>query len=435
MSSSPAVTRVDEFIASLWSALPPDRIAEGGLARYEVDGLQPDIAVAPASVEELQTVLGEASEAGLAVIPFGGGDHMAAANLPAAYEVALSLSRLDQGIEHEPADLTVTVDAGVRLATLQVRLAEKAQHLPLDPPCGDAATAGGIIAANAFGPLRHAFGTARDWLIGIRVAHADGSGSKAGGRVVKNVAGYDMPKLYAGSLGTLGVITSATFKLAPLPAAQATVAAGFHAAAPACTLALAAHDAGLALHALELLSPTAAFAVTGEHRWTVLARLGGRQGAVDRSLRDLHALAQEVSASFEILDSNQVWPAWRRSFRPSLLSLRAGVRPSRVAETIEVLDRQFIGAAPLLSATVSAGVIRAQLEPTREKRAGALTERATEVVERAGGYLTVDAAPPALKRQIDVFGAPRPDFAIMRRLKEEFDPKRTLSPGRFAGRL
>jgi glycolate oxidase FAD binding subunit len=152
-------------------------------------------------------------------------------------------------------------------------------------------------------------------------------------------------------------------------------------------------------------------------------------------MRALHDLASSEGGMFELRDGAQVWPAWRRTFASGPLRLRASVFPSNVADTIEVLDRRFVGAAASLSATASAGVIRARLEPSRDARGGALIERAREIAERAGGAVVVDAASPALKRHIDVFGPLRPDFAIMRRLKEEFDPQRVLAPGRFVGRL
>jgi glycolate oxidase FAD binding subunit len=148
----------------------------------------------------------------------------------------------------------------------------------------------------------------------------------------------------------------------------------------------------------------------------------------------LSAAAAVVGAGVEER-GEEAWGAWASAFPPEALSLRVIVAPSAVAETMAVLDRQFIGATALLSATVTAGLIRAQLHPTREARAHALLVTATEVAARHDGFVVVDAAPMSLKRQIDVFGPTRPDFAIMRRLKDEFDPRRTLSPGRFMGRL
>jgi len=389
--------------------------------------------VEPRTPDEVAYILSEASRARLAVIPLGGGQHQRAANAPDAYDVALCTRHLDRIVAHEPADLTVTVEAGLRLTALQERLARSGQHLPLDPPCGEEATIGGVLAANAYGPLRHAYGTARDWLLGARVVHADGTLTKCGGRVVKNVAGYDIGKLYIGSQGTLGLIAEMTFKVAPLPKSQATVTATLGSAHAGSTLAFAAHDAALALHALELMSPPAARAVIGESRWTLMARAAGGPAAVDRTLRELRRMALGVGGALDLREGDDAWAAWSRGFRPASLSLRASVQPSDVGETMDALDRRVPGA--MLSATVSSGLIRVRVQPQDDEDASATIAAVRETLASRGGLLFVDAAPAMAKRGIDVFGTTRGDFAIMQRLKEQFDPARTLSPGRFAGGL
>src|ERR687883_1494657 len=146
---------------------------------------------------------------------------------PRRLDQIIETTGLNRVVEYEPADLTVTVEAGMRFAELQQRLAEEGQFLALDPPAAEGATIGGVIATNASGPLRFAYGTARDLVIGTRVANPDGTLTRAGGRVVKNVAGYDLTKLYIGSLGTLGVIVELSFKLAPIPPVLSTVVGSF----------------------------------------------------------------------------------------------------------------------------------------------------------------------------------------------------------------
>jgi len=212
MAKQASVLNRLESIVGADGLLPPEPAGA-----FAVDGLTPQAAVAPASYEQVAEVMGYAHAEELAVIPWGGGAHIHTGNVPARYDIALSLSRLNAVVEHEPADLTTTVQAGMTLSELQGRLGAAGQLLPLDPPGGERATIGGILAANASGPWRHAFGSARDMTIGLRVVTAEGRITRAGGRVVKNVAGYDLCKLYVGSLGTLGVIVEATFKLAPLP--------------------------------------------------------------------------------------------------------------------------------------------------------------------------------------------------------------------------
>lgn len=435
MSSAVVAPDVASFIASVRLHKLGIQIQTERLERYAVDHLRPSALVEPATIAELQAMLAEAHKHGVAVIPWGGGAHMAAGNTPSSYDVALSLVRMDRIVAHEPADLTVTVEAGVRLATLQAELARHGQFLPLDPPCGAAATIGGVLASNAHGPLRHALGTARDWLIGLRIVQADGTTSKSGGRVVKNVAGYDMHKLHIGALGTLGVIAEATFKVAPLPAVRRTIAIACDAPGPACAIALAACDAGLALHAVELLSPSTAAAASIGSKWTLLVEAAGGAGAVERSLRDLRALASEANATISEQDDHDAWTRWSEAFRAQELALRVAVMPSQVAGAIVAVEGAATAYAQArISATVTAGVIRALVRPEDDGRAIGFIEQVRAALP-PGASVVVAAAPPAVKRQIDVFGPSRADFEIMRLLKEQFDPERILSPGRFMGRL
>lgn len=431
-SASTSASAVDVFRAAISNDVDTST-AVHDLHGFAVDGALPDVVVAPRDEPALARTMAEAQEAGLAVIAIGAGEHRGIGNVPEAYDVALSLARMDGVVAYEPDDLTITLQPGVRLDDVQTLLGQHHQFLPLDPPGGVEATIGGVLAANVSGPMRHAYGTARDWVIGMRVVASDGTASKSGGRVVKNVAGYDMAKLHIGAIGTLGVITEVTFKLAPLPPSMATVSIGCDTAHAGAILAFAAHEGGLALHAMELLSPPAAYAVLGESRWSLLIRSGGPQAAVERTLAELQALALGLNARLSVVPE-RAWALWNATFAPSALSLRASVLPSDTAEIIEVLDRRFTGAAALLSATVSAGLIRANLDPQRV-RPLTLIEHARDVVARRDGALFIDAAPPLVKRQYDVFGAVRGDVALMRRMKEQFDPKRTLSPGRFYGRI
>ena len=433
MSSAAATLDLDEFVASVRARAPSIQIQTDEMQAYAIDGLAPRALAKAASPEDVHAVLAQAHAAGAAVVPWGGGQHVAAANAPTRYDVALSLVAMDRIVAHEPADMTVTVEPGVRLSALQSRLGQHGQFLPLDPACDGAATVGGLLAANASGPLRHAFATARDWLIGLRVVHADGSLSKSGGRVVKNVAGYDMHKLHVGAHGTLGVIVEATFKLAPLPAARRTFAFACDPSRAASDVALAAWDAGLALHRMEVLSPAVAAMVIGESAWTLLVEAAGGAAAVDRSERDLRTIAARHGASARAIVDDAPWSRWSEAFRPRELALRASVLPSQVAETIEAIAAA--ATTPVrTSATVAAGVVRARFDGLEDAAAVALVEQLRGAMP-AGVGVVVESASAGVKQRIDVFGPARGDFEIMRRLKEQFDPRGTLSPGRFMGRL
>src|SRR3990170_1256374 len=248
---------------TLVTLLGRERVLDGEATMpYAVDGMRPTAVARPSKVEEVAATLAEAFRLGAAVIPWGGGTAMTLGNLPRAYHLAVETCSLDRVVEYEPADLTITVEAGVTLDNLQSVLAEHGQSFPLDPPGWREATLGGVLASGATGPSRHAHRPAPGRVLGLRVAHADGRLSRGGGRVVKNVAGYDMPKLYLGSLGTLGVIVEASLKVAPLPESQATWLAPCRSAAQAVSLALEAHSRGLRLRTLAVAGGDGAFAIT-----------------------------------------------------------------------------------------------------------------------------------------------------------------------------
>ncbi len=404
------------------AVLPADRAPE-----FAVDGVIPGTVVAPATVEQVAQVLRFANGHGLAVIPWGRGTHMHIGNVPRRYDIALSLARLDRVVEHEPADLTVTCQAGITLTDLQRRLAAAGQLVPLSVRSGEA-TVGGVLAANASGPARHAYGAARDFTIGLRVVTADGRITRAGGRVVKNVAGYDLCKLYVGSLGTLGVIVEATFKVMPLPKAQRSMALGFDSAADACALAAEVERRGLSLRALELLNPAASAAAgLPRERWGLLADLAGTPAAADRSAREIAELTRHSAVPY----AAQLPQGARPVLAAGQLLCKASLLPSKLPALAGALEA--VDPPPAVVAWPTVGIVYASWRQTPAPEA--LVSRSREAVSRLGGTLVVVICPSELKRDIDVFGDLPPSFELMRRLKDQLDPKGILSPGRFLGRL
>jgi len=397
---------------ALRSRLPADALSFDPDARYAVDGLRPAFVVSPSAPEDVATVLAIAQESGAAVVPFGAGTQMALGMPPERYDLALDLRRLDRVVEYEPADLTVTVEAGIRLDELQRRLGEHGQWLPLDLPH---VTVGGLLATNASGPARHAHGTARDLVIGMTVVLADGSLVKSGGRVVKNVAGYDMAKLHIGALGTLGVIVQASFKVAPLPQSNASVVLR----GPLSNIM--SIDARLRTLRLAGLG-TALAKDASSPDWRLIVGFAGGEAAVERSQRELAAIAPAAVAE-------SAWRTLGRSLDASLL-VRASVLTTATASVCEALAslRANVLAYP------SVGVVYGAWAD-----AGAVTPEALIDLRRrcvaAGGALVLERAAADLKRHVDVWGAPRADFSLMLRLKEELDPRRVLNPGRYLGGL
>ncbi len=430
------MVKQQSLAADLESLLGSDAVlpCERSVA-FAVDGQVPQAVVTPGTVEQVAQVMRYAHGDGLAVIPWGGGSHMHIGNVPRRYDIALSLSRLDKVGEHEPADLTVTCQAGIPLAALRWHLAQHDQFVPLGPPWGEEATIGGVLAANASSASRHAYGGPRDFTIGLRVVTADGRITRAGGRVVKNVAGYDLCKLYIGSLGTLAVIVEATFKLWPLPKAERTAVAAFETPAQACSFAAELHRRGFSLRAFQLLNPTATAAarLAPEGLCALVIDLAGNAQAVERSYREIAGLARELLADFAEIDPATAWESRPRLVSPSepILTCRASALPTKLPALMEALEA--IDGALHILAWPTLGVVYASWPALADDEG--TVRRLWAVASELDGTLVVEHCHPEMKRRIDVFGDSPPSFGLMRSVKQQFDPQGVLSPGRFVGRL
>jgi glycolate oxidase FAD binding subunit len=433
-----------------WRALAPDDDS------FLVDGVRPRYVCTPTGVDELAGAVRAASQTGAAVIPWGGGTRITLGFPPRAADLVVQTERLAEIVEYEPADLTVTVRAGMRLSDLQARLGAEGQMLALDPAAAERATIGGLIAANASGPLRLLYGTARDLVIGTRVVNADGVVSKAGGRVVKNVAGYDLNKLYVGSLGTVGVIVELSFKLHPLPQAQGLLLAAFGSAEDAAGPIRALARSALSPAAIELLDAGAAAAlpgppgVEGDGVLLAVAALGFEK-AVQRQLGDVKALCERASTAEAVREGGALDGLWSRlrelsdPSAPDVALLKLAVPPARGAVALATARdaAREAGFGPSTQAHAGSGVVYLRLEPgawdaERLGRLVALVMRLRGFARGEGGSLVVEACPVAAKQGddgIDSWGEVGSGFPVMRALKENLDPTGTLNPGRFVGRL
>jgi glycolate oxidase FAD binding subunit len=427
--------------ASRASIVPRRRLPD-----YAVDGLLPQIAVSPATAEETAAILSAAAACDGAVIPWGGGTRIAAGGIPRQYDVAIDVTRQNRVVEHVAEDLTVVVQAGVRLADLQKHLAHRGQYLPLDPPLPERATIGGILASNAGGPWRHAHGWPRDWLLGMKVALADGSVIKSGGRVVKNVAGYDIGKLFIGSFGTLGVIVEASFKVMPLPPSRATAVAFFKSPSVALRAAAALHARNLCVESLDLLSAEVANAVLVDHAktnlWCLLVAIAGNRTAVDRTLREMASICTAEGAAMASLAPEQAGTAWQRVCGFGLqpdgdegATLRAALLPSRVAPFLESAESKARGRDLPLQIDARPALGTVYCKTAGGERVSLLVRELRELASRLGGGLVVEACATPLKSQVDIWGNSRSDFALMTRVKNALDARRTMSPGRLMGGL
>ena len=412
------------------------------LSPYVVDGRTPEAAVFPGSVDEVAAVVSLAAEAGMPLVPWGGGT-AAAAGVPAPRAgVVLGLSRLRAIVEHEPGDLTVTAQAGVVLRELQAALGARGQWLSLDPPDADRATLGGVLAANAAGPRRHLYGTARDLLIGVTVVTADGSVVRGGGRVVKNVAGYDLPKLFIGSYGTLGVIVEATLKLRPRPDAERLVAVPFERLKDAGTAVRAILASDLIPNAVDLADAAAARAVGVDAAPAVLlVGFDGLGEQVDWQVAELASIVRPYGGQTPTALSAAAWPVLARAaqaaFETPAAVMMLSVLPSVVADTIEqaASTARQRGLSTAWSAHVGAGLVTGAVRAEDDRQDPAML--ATVLAEwraaarAGGGHASIRWAPLAVKAALPVWDDAGAAGRIMQRIKAELDPQNLLNPGRF----
>jgi glycolate oxidase FAD binding subunit len=391
---------------------------------YVVDGVSPRWIGVPDSQASLAAMLAICDRERVAVLPWGAGNHIGLGNIPERYDAALSMLNLSRVIDYEPADMTVTIEAGMKMAALQALLAQNGQFLPIDAPPD--ATVGGVLATAVSGPSQHRYGLPRDWLIGCTLVLAGGSIVKGGGRVVKNVAGYDLPRLTVGSLGTLGVIAEATFKVAPIPPSHAAATITFSSAQHGIAAIFAADARGLALRSAALLTDHHASA-------TAMFELAGPPRAVDRSLRELEEIAG--SRPMEI-DKDDVSGWSSKGVTRNEAELQISLPPSRISPYVEYLEGEHghAGSDTWSMETLPAtGRIHFRVSHGEADSLARFIQRAREQARTMRGALTVTAAPIEIKQRVDVWDDPGPSIRIMRRLKEEFDPNGVISPGRYVG--
>ena len=394
-----------------------------------VDGAQPSFVAEPGSVEETSELLRFAAEEGLAVSPRGGGTKISLGNPPRGLDLVLSTARMNEVIEHVPGDQVVRVQAGIKLQDLQERLAGSDQMLGLDPDEKDAgATVGGVVAANSSGPRRHRYGTIRDLIIGITVVLSDGTVAKAGGKVVKNVAGYDLSKLFTGSLGTLGVIAECNFRLHPRPETARTVAVVLGSAQAAGEAAQAVLHAQLVPSAVELH--------WSEEEKLLTVLIEGIEPGVEaqsdtasyllRGFGEVRTLTDEEAGSLGPLapPGTEDEVAVKISAPPSELT---GVLDSALG----ACSRR--GVAPRITGHAGIGVTYVALSGRDEEAHIQIVEELREIWTRRGGSVVVRSAPPAFKERVEAWGPLGSRLELTRRVKQKFDPRGIMNPGRFAG--
>lgn len=401
----------------------------------DIDGFGPLPLVRPGSVQELGELVRRASVQSAALYPIGGGTKLAFGVPPTKPGHAVDLTGIAQIIDYPARDMTVTVQTGITIKHLYGELAKEKLRLPIDIAQAGRATLGGILATNASGPRRFGFGTLRDYVIGISALNDDGNEFKAGGRVVKNVAGYDLCKLLVGSLGTLGIITQVTLKLRPLADEQALISLPC-ASANLDALLTQLHHTRTRPVCIDLLNRSAASLVFGQAHlpppdaaWTLLVGYEGNEDVVNwqvqhfvKEVRPCDQLGAHVGFTAQPLWDALIefagWPDAHATFKANLL-------PSALAAFCQEADRAF--PSPALRAHAGTGIVFGSWPAalTMDQAASMLT------AWRKGCSVVVQRCPSEWKSTLDVWGPPPADAWLMREVKAKFDPKRIFNPGRF----
>ncbi len=402
-------------------ALPAAR--ERPAADYPIDGALPGYAFRPDTRDEAAALLAAANEARQAVVPQGGRTALRLGRPLTAYDVALDTAGLDRVVAYEPEDLTVTVEAGMTLAKLQAVLGERGQYLPVDPPPGDSVTIGGLLATARPGAWRGHLPAARDLVLGATVATAEGALVKSGGRVVKNVSGYDLHRMHTGALGAFGVLVEASFKVAPLPPGQRTFALRCAHLEQAAEIAFALWDQSLPLRALSLLAPAAAEAAGLPAAPHVLLECAGAEAVIARTGEAVRVQAVLLRAAGGDQPGDGPW-ARLRALAGDVgegVVLRLGVPASKLTSAIGAATE----AGCIAWGHVAAGSVIARA-PGLDTAA---VERLRAHAEEAGGFLQIESAEASLRLAVDPFGAGERE--LVRALKRQFDPHGTVNRGRW----
>ncbi len=417
------------------------------LESFSVDGVNPKVTVFPETIEQVSEIMKLASKESLCVIPMGSGTKSSLGNKPDRSDLVLSTKNLNRLIEHGASDLVATTECGISLSGFQKELNKKNQLLALDPPhINRGATIGGIIASNDSGPERLRYGTAREFLIGIKVVKADGSIFKGGSKVVKNVAGYDLPKLYVGSLGTLGIIVEATFRLYPVPEYSETYIASFSSLEKCQESLLKLLNSDIVLTSLELLNPDLTGPISESNDldinlgcYSLLVRIRNVEKAVRDQIDMVKTICDENNGSGFLVNGekeNQLWDSVRDFAQTSIKTTGVVCKSSilvtqiqKLLDSIQRLSNEY-SVKIYVSTRAGNGISLMAIEGKAESIKPAI-ENLRNFLSSIGGTLILQEAPLEIKQGFDVWGDIGSGLGIMKRIKSNYDPDNILNPGRF----
>jgi glycolate oxidase FAD binding subunit len=408
---------------------------EWGLSQVKQDAHSPIPLLTPATWQEMGEIIKLAHQQGQKILPCGQGSKLHWGGLLGDIDLVVSTSKINQLIDHAAGDMTVTVEAGMGLEELQTILAKANQFLPLGPNLPAGTTIGGAIATALTGSWRQRYGGVRDLLLGISFLRADGELAKAGGRVVKNVAGYDLMKLFTGSYGTLGMLTQVTFRVYPLPEASQTLLctgdlAGITQAAQTLL------NSALTPTSFDLLSPRLAQELGAENNLGLLVRFEGIPASVGEQSDRLHQLATSCNLktlTYQDQSEASLWQGLTNQIFPNTqtptITCKIGIIPTAASQLLQSLHNLDNSSLGLIHA--GSGVGWLHLDPATTS--SAMITKLRGQCQNDQGYLSLLAAPTEYKQQLDVWGYSGNALEIMQKLKQQFDPQAILSPQRFVG--
>ncbi|OAI42725.1 hypothetical protein AYO41_03785 [Verrucomicrobia bacterium SCGC AG-212-E04] len=423
---------MSDLLIQFGSAVGAEHVTPGA-GGLSAQGVAPHFVVSPGSVEELSEAMKIAAAARAAVIPWGGGTRQALGTPPVALDrpvVAMRTARLNQVLDYTPDDMTISVGAGMTLEEIDRAVRPNGQMLPMDVALPGRSTIGGALACAADGPRRLGYGTFRDLFLGTKVVEAAGRISKAGGMTVKNVSGFDLMKLYIGSMGSLAIFTSANFKLLPVPRAAATIACEFDTLESVFALVDTLHTSKLLPAACELVS------AEGGEGFGLCVATDGLAQAVARHKRDVPVLAQKAGArASHVLEGEEHDALWRRI---NDLSQTATLAPDEMVLRVTSLASQLGPSLLALHEVAKKHALRLQISARALN--GVAYVRTHGAAWRAFHQAALAAVPDASivtlglgapEPSVNVWGRPPNGLEVMRRIKAEFDPANILNPGRF----
>lgn len=430
-----------DLLTTLATLVPPDQvISPPRFPTWLSRALAPVVPAAlvyPHSEAELGAVMACAHQQGWRVLPCGNGSKLEWGAPPQPIDLVISTARLNQVIDHAVGDMTLTAQAGATLGQLTALVAAQQQDLALDSAHPQQATLGGIVATADSGSRRHRYGGVRDRILGITWVRHDGEIVRAGGRVVKNVAGYDLMKLITGSYGTLGILSQVTCRLYPMPACSQTVVVSGE-LEPLSRLTANLRNSALTPVALDWLSPALAKHLDLPATYALATQFQSITAGVREQVTQLEAMvaAQEGLQRLPVATDNDFWSAASTALHgdqpgtPGVLA-KLGLQPGAVASFLAQLTKL----APQGLARLHAGSGLGHLRLAPDGLESGLVESLRSHCHQARGYLTLLVAPPEVKQQMNIWDYQGNDLSLMGRVKQQFDPNHRLNPGRFVGGL